>query len=642
MRPDAIDIDVAESERLRERGETTPTVVLIPTFGAAGKLRRCLESLHVYAKDVDSIVVLDDGTPDGSIRELCGEFESLPGFEYARADVNVGFVSTCNWGFERFRPRGADLLLLNSDTELTDGALAEMQAVLHLHEKHGMVTPRSNNATIYSLPMHGPRLEADEAFALWLRIRDLLPRYHVMPTAVGFCMLVSGVVLDRFGLFDEVYSPGYNEENDFVCRVNRYGYSAIAANRAFVFHHEMSSFGVRRIELETKNSHTLTSRYPEYLPNIRAFEHSLADPVEHFSSLFVPHRPRLLFDVFNLPAAYNGTAEFSLNLLRELSFLLDSDFDIYVGIGRDALDFFQTELAGYRFYVEPCDERLYFDLLFKPAQVFEWADLLRMNRLAPRFCFNMQDVIAVRCQYLNSVAQQAVVKKSAELADFVFTISEFSRRDFEMLYGTTLDNVAVIHHGTNYERPQHGYSDGKYVLIVGNHYAHKGVEDAIAALYGSRPVVVLGGKEKSETPAFVRRLKSGHLDRGMVRQLFLDSSVVVYPSLYEGFGLPVLDALALGKPVIAMDSAISRELKRSLVAGELRLVQSFGDLAPAIEEVLTQPRKTHNFRFPDWKNVGRRYARYLSELATRELDYPKLRERWDWLKSIESTAAARD
>ena len=93
-------------------------------------------------------------------------------------------------------------------------------------------------------------------------------------------MLISSIVLERFGLFDEIYSPGYNEENDFVCRINRYGYSAVAANRAFVFHFETSSFGTRRRNLEARNSQILLNRYPEYSRKIADYLRFQIDPVE--------------------------------------------------------------------------------------------------------------------------------------------------------------------------------------------------------------------------------------------------------------------------------------------------------------------------------------------------------------------------
>ena len=145
-------------------------------------------------------------------------------------------------------------------------------------------------------------------------------------------MLIKGEVLRRFDLFDEVYSPGYNEENDFVCRINRCGYSAVVANWAFVFHSGGSSFGDRREKLEAINRATLLQRYPEYPRKVEDYLSLEIDPVEHFARLYTPHRPRILYDLFHLPAAYNGTAEFGLSLLREVSGELEPELELYVGI----------------------------------------------------------------------------------------------------------------------------------------------------------------------------------------------------------------------------------------------------------------------------------------------------------------------
>jgi GT2 family glycosyltransferase len=274
--------------------------ILIPAYGAASLLRKCLLSLARFAPPECFVYVLDDATPDDSIRETCEQMESsLPRLRYVRSEVNRGFVGVCNWGCENHRERESDLLLLNSDTEVTEGFLEELQAVLHLHEKHGVVSPRSNNATIFSMP-----------HAAWIRSKSLLPRYQVMPTAAGFCMLIKAAVLDRFPLFDEIYAPGYNEENDFVCRINRYGYSALAANWAYVFHHESSSFGSRRAKLQEAHHQILQFRYPEYERKVADYERFHKDPVERFAILRAPHRPRILYDLFHLPPAYTGTSDF--------------------------------------------------------------------------------------------------------------------------------------------------------------------------------------------------------------------------------------------------------------------------------------------------------------------------------------------
>ena len=610
--------------------------VLIPTYGAAEMLERCLESLALYTSPNSTVYVLDDATPGDSIRQTCElARKQLPGLRYWRSPVNRGFVGICNWGCEQLGEPATDVLLLNSDTEVTAGFLEEMQAVLYLHEKHAVVTPRSNNATIFSVPFLGGRLPANESFEVWKRLRDLLPRYQVMPTAVGFCMLIKREVLQRFDLFDDVYSPGYNEENDFVCRINRCGYSAVAANRAYVFHHESSSFGPRRAKLEARNGGILIERYPEYRRKVADYIAFQMEPLETFAGLYHPHRPRVLYDLFHLPAKHSGTSDFALNLLREIAPLLADDYELHVGI-QESQTFFANELAGYRIYRDRPTAQMQFDLVYKPCQVFTWAEFRRMNRLAPRVSYTLQDIIGVRCGYLNAPDREILFRKTAELSDHVFTISEFSRSDFAAFYRSEVP-MPVIYHGTNFGATPGEFRSGEYVLVMGNAFAHKGVTDAVRHLGGTWPVVVLGG-EAGVPSDNVRWLASGNLTRQYVRELLVNARVLVYPSHYEGFGLPVIDALALGKPVVVRDTAVSREVAEAVQSENLYRVGSLKYLHSTVQRLFDQranPPRTPPRR---WHTAAEEYVAAFREILTSDVDLSKLRARWDLLRTLESVS----
>ena len=87
-------------------------------------------------------------------------------------------------------------------------------------------------------------------------------------------------------LLTEIYSPGYNEENDLVCRMNRHGYSAVMANHAFIYHLEGASFGGRRKKLEQTNRAVLDARYPEYGRVVSEYLRIFMDPVDRFAALW--------------------------------------------------------------------------------------------------------------------------------------------------------------------------------------------------------------------------------------------------------------------------------------------------------------------------------------------------------------------
>jgi GT2 family glycosyltransferase len=613
-----------------------PVLILIPTYGAAKMLRICLESLRLHAPNYCTIYVLDDATPDDSICVLCNEVQrQFPQLHYIRNEVNSGFVASCNKGCKELREPGTDLLLLHSDTEVTAGFLDEMQAILELHEKHAVVNPRSNDATIFSVPSTGGTLPASESFQVWEEIREVLPRYQIMPTAVGFCMLIKGEVLERFELCDEIYSPGYNEENDFVCRINRCGYSALVANRAYVFHYESSSFGPRRANLESTNRATLLGRYPEYERRVGEYVRFQVDPVETFAILRARHRPRILYDLFHLPAKHCGTSEFALSLLREMAPLLEADYDLYIGIA-EFQAFFASELTGYRIYEDRSNAPMIFDLVYKPCQIFTWLDFGRMNRLAPRVCFTLLDIIAVRCGYLSSANLEILFRKTAELSDCVFCISEYSRSDFAAYYCADLF-MPVIHLGTNFGGMAGKFPGGEHVLVMGNAYAHKGVIEALSYLDEEWPILVLGGDSKTcDTKPNVRWLASGLLTRQHMRELLAKASVLVYPSHYEGFGMPVVDALALGKPVVVLDTAVNREVAKLTQDGNLYRIKSLKQLREAVRQALRRTPSRPGKPCRDWGTAAEEYAKAFGEILDREVDVARLRARWDFLRTLQA------
>jgi GT2 family glycosyltransferase len=621
-----------ETVDAKPEAKPRPVSILIPTHGAAEMLLVCLESLVRQVPADCTVYVLDDATPNDSIRRACEGMQSrFPQLSYHRSDVNRGFVGTCNWGNENLRRAGTDLLLLNSDTEVTPGFLEEMQAVLYLHKRHAVVTPRSNNATTFSVPWVGGALPANDSYQVWEQIRNLLPRYQVMPTAVGFCMLIKAEILARFGLFDEVYAPGYNEENDFVCRINRCGYSALSANWAYVFHYGNSSFGPRRAKLEAVNHGILLERYPEYDRKVAEYIRSYVDPVETFARLYAPHRPRLLFDLFHPPST--EASQFALNLLRGISEVLEDEFELYVGVEQSQASF-DNELAGYRLY-DDHEASMTFDLAFRPSQILTWGEFQRINRLAPRVSYVLLDVIGVRCGHLNTPDRQILFHKAAELSNCVFTISDFSRTDFDAFYGSEVP-MRVIHRGTNSSIADGKLHEGEYVLLVGDSCSNKDTADVLQQLNRNLSVVVLGRESPTAEEENVRWLSSGTLSRQEVRNVFAKARVLVFPSHDEGFALLAADALALGKPVIVLDTTVNRELTGVVDDRDLHRIASVTELSSTLECILEREMTLPEIPPWLWRETAAEYVAAFCELLAQDVDIPRLRARWELIRTLES------
>ena len=260
--------------------------IIVPVYGDWSSLSKNISSLKREVGNSEDISVhyVNDCGPEADKLEILikSAAHGLTNFYYYRNPKNLGFVKSCNRAVLQLVNKKDDVLLLNSDTKVTRGFIAEMRKTLYSEPDIGAVTARSNNATIWSVPMTSKLAHHRfMSFVLYNYIKHRIPEKYITPTVHGFCLLIRREVIDQYKLFDEVYGKGYGEENDFAMRIQRHGWKCAVSNRAFVFHYESRSFGneERNRQIE-QNEKILLERYPEYRVKVQEYWDKIQEPLK--------------------------------------------------------------------------------------------------------------------------------------------------------------------------------------------------------------------------------------------------------------------------------------------------------------------------------------------------------------------------
>jgi GT2 family glycosyltransferase len=653
-----------------------PTTIIVPLYGDLPSAERCVRSvLETVDLAFHRLLLVNDCGPDADQIEnrMLELIDGVAGAEYVRNPRNLGFVGTCNRAALELDRTDNDILLLNSDAALSAGALDEMSIVLHLSEKHGVATARSNHATIATIPirpMGGGEASSQRSRQVFDAVSPELPRYAVVPVAHGFCFLVRRSLIRNYGLFDEAFAPGYGEENDFCLRVNNYGYSSVMANRAYAHHEGEKSFAsLERQAIQDAHERKLVRRYVYYPDAVRHYLTDSIDPIDWFADLLVPDdRPRrVLIDLHHMSLIYDGSVRNALTFLAHLQAERDSGrlegLEFVVAASEDALRFFQLSRFGFRAVANHELDEL-FDLGFALAPVTAEGQILRLNRLCVRWIASHLDIIALRVLPLveTEYGRRQIVFDSLRYADRVITISEATLDDtldyFPALGSEFRERVTVIHQGVAEDSLRspgeafdhhHVLSDrqsavvreGGYVLVIGNAFRHKQIGEALAALRGGPWKVVAFGSRAQDDDDNIVPIAGGFLSDSDVGTLYENAAIIVYPSTYEGFGLPIAEAALHAKPVIVFDTAVAREVIEALGMGSTAdYFSDFRDLPDIVSGVLS---RTPVSSAPAVRSIEQ-YNRGIVDVIRQVLEQPivleRIRERQRYFGAIRNYGEA--
>lgn len=175
---------------------------------------------------------------------------------------------------------------------------------------------------------------------------------------------------------------------------------------------------------------------------------------------------------------------------------------------------------------------------------------------------------------LRRLGYSVIVRWGIMHAQHLIAVSQATKREIVDHFPVTADKITVTHEGVdeNLVGPQKPIISGPYFLYVGNAYPHKNLETLLAAferLNGATKLVFVGKDD-----FFYRRLRAtveamecrtsviffGPANDAQLASLYTNAKALVFPSLMEGFGLPALEALAFGCPIICSDIPVFHEI----------------------------------------------------------------------------------
>lgn len=300
--------------------------IIIPVYNAFPQLERCVASVLSHTDPRHPVFLLDDASTDPRVLPFLRETAARnPRVRVVEAERNAGFVATANKGMALSRH---EVVLLNSDTEVTPLWLERMERCLESDPEIGVVSPLSNKATILSVPVCNQDNELPEgmtpADAALLVARHSRRTYPRLPTAVGFCMLVTRKTLKRVGLFDAGFGRGYGEESDFCRRAWAEGIAVAACDDAYVHHYGKASFGGGEADASrSANQRRLERLWPDY-PRV-VYDYCRRNPLramqERLGRAMAPSagpRPHVLQVIHKFGTA-GGTELSTLNLVGALA-----------------------------------------------------------------------------------------------------------------------------------------------------------------------------------------------------------------------------------------------------------------------------------------------------------------------------------
>jgi glycosyltransferase involved in cell wall biosynthesis len=359
-------------------------------------------------------------------------------------------------------------------------------------------------------------------------------------------------------------------------------------------------------------------------------------------------RRRMLLDCRGISSQHNGTSHSILGFLDGFH-ILDGAWQIDILASSAAAEFHKLRKRYHKFTLlndHPQGTYTAGVLLNQPWALSTVAEL---HRHAFLVAFNMLDTIAWDILYVCDERLDSTWRFIARFSDGLFYDSQFTRDRFKARFPLRVPIAECVTYlslavDEQIEEAATQEPVGRTILVIGNDYDHKDLRRTLRVLVDAFPfneIVAIG--IDGSIGSNVVTMPSGQLDQVVLHRLIAGARVIVFPSFYEGFGMPVVQGLAYGRPVVVRESALWHELADQLRSpGKLVL---FDDAASLVEAVgcaladlpLKELRQGTGLGADDsplrWRDCAQRVISLVEELMS-TADGKRWQEREEALEAI--------
>jgi glycosyltransferase involved in cell wall biosynthesis len=514
------------------------------------------------------------------------------------------------------------LLIRFADVVVPPEAIRMLEAELAADPMFGAAVPRvlADDGSVW--PLVQSRLPNT---AHSRRLLAALPDRYISTEMLSPCLLVRSEIAANFGPLDRSYQSTAGAVLDMLSRARRAGFRTVVCNRAGVRLTHGSPF--EGVALPRVDEERLAQRYPERprLPWDVGPERLAREEAVQASLPDLGAAPSMLLDATDLPAAFNGMSYVSLALSDALHGQCPWPIDLMAAAEAAKFHELKARFPKWRVLTSMPDRPRTIGL--RLSQPWHPHELFGLHRLALFNVFLMLDCVAWDVGYLRPPELATIWQSISQAADALIFISAFSRDRFEVRFPCAADvrrEVCLLScDPADYRRAATAVKAGS-MLVIGNNLEHKHVNRTVELLVRAFPYAPMTVVGATSAPSRVDRRSSGQIPDAEMEQLYSSADLIVVPSFYEGFSLPVAHGLSYGRTVIARRSTLLDEIVREWPAqGRLvefstpeELVDKIGLLLhgrPVAEIPLGRQGAPHQPR--NWSRVAGDLIRMLESLV---------------------------